>query len=176
LKIPDRLLWAVDELAPDPADDVLEIGCGTGVAAELILQRLTTGTLTAIDRSAAMIRAAEKRNHAYVQQGKARLLQVSLEDARFEGVRFDKALAVHVNRFWLKPRDESALWASLLKPGGLVCLVYQPFPGASPQPVADACSEYFHKSGFSDIQVRTAERRPAPLVCIRATWPTGRSR
>lgn len=164
----------MEELAPAPADAVLEIGCGTGVAAELILQRLTSGTLTAIDRSAAMIRAAEKRNRSQVQEGKARFLEVALEEARFEGARFDKALAVHVNRFWLRPKDESALWAPLLNPGGLVCLVYQPFPGASPQPIAGACSEYFRRSGFAEIQVRTAERQPAPLVCIRARWVPGR--
>lgn len=167
-KIPDRLLWAVEVLAPDPADEVLEIGCGTGVAAELILERLTTGRLTAIDRSAAMIQAAEKRNHASISSGKARFLNVALEDADFAGERFDKVLAVHVNRFWLKAVDESGLWRSLLKPGGVVCLVYKPPPGQPTQRVADACSDYFHKSGFSEVRVLTAELRPSPAVCISA--------
>jgi ubiquinone/menaquinone biosynthesis C-methylase UbiE len=159
----------VEVLAPDPADDVLEVGCGTGVAAELIFQRLTSGKLTAIDRSAAMIKAAERRNRAAVSLGKARFQNVALEEAEFAGERFDRVLAVHVNRFWLKPVDESDLWAPLLKPRGLVCLVYQPPSGQTIQRVADACSDYFHRSGFSEVRVLTAEFQPT-AVCISATW------
>lgn len=160
----------MEVLAPDPADSVLEIGCGTGVAAELILQRLTSGRLTAIDRSAAAIKAAERRNRAYIESGKARFLNVALEQAELAGERFDKVLAVHVNRFWLKPVGESDLWRPLLKPGAVVCLVYQPPSGQSTQRVAGVCSEYFHKSGFSEVRVLTSEPRPSPAVCIRATW------
>lgn len=165
MKVPARLLWAVEVLAPDPTDHILEIGCGTGVAAELILQRLTTGRLTAIDRSAAMIKAAEKRNQTDVASGKARFRNVTLEKADFAEERFDKVLAVNVNRFWLKPVDESAFWKAILKPGATVCLVYQPPPGQLTQRVTDACSEYFRRSGFGEIYALTAEA----AVCIRAS-------
>lgn len=160
----------MEVLAPDPADSVLEIGCGTGVAAELILQRLTSGRLIAIDRSATAIKAAERRNHIHTSSGKARFLNVSLEEADFGGERFDKVLAVHVNRFWLKPVDESDLWRRLLKPGAIICLVYQPPPGQSTQRVAGVCSDYFYRSGFSEARVLTSEPGPFPAVCIRATW------
>ncbi|HJX28014.1 MAG TPA: class I SAM-dependent methyltransferase [Thermoanaerobaculia bacterium] len=156
-------------LAPDPADHVLEIGCGTGVAAGLILQKLTNGRLTAIDRSAAMIRAAERLNRASVASGMARFWNVALEEAEFAGERFDKILAVNVNRFWLKPADESGLWTPLLKPGGVVCLVYQPPPGQSTDRIVDGCSESFQRSGFSEVQVLQAKHLDPPVVCIRAS-------
>jgi cyclopropane fatty-acyl-phospholipid synthase-like methyltransferase len=38
--VPPRLLWAVEQLAIEPDDQVLEIGCGGGVAVWLICDRL----------------------------------------------------------------------------------------------------------------------------------------
>lgn len=137
----------------------------------MILGRLGSGRLTAIDRSAAMIQAAERRNRVFVTAGKARFLNVALEEAELGGERFDKVLAVHVNRFWLKPAGESSLWAPLLKPGAGVFLVYQTPPGQSTRRVAGACSEYFHESGFAEVRVLTADPRPLTAVCIRGTWP-----
>ena len=56
--IPERLTWAVEMLAVEPADQVLEIGCGTGVALSLLCERIDGGGVTAIDRSAVMVRRA----------------------------------------------------------------------------------------------------------------------
>ena len=46
--IPPRIRWAVELMDVQPADQVLEIGCGPGAGAELICARLETGRLFAI--------------------------------------------------------------------------------------------------------------------------------
>lgn len=76
-----RLRSVVDRLDIQPEDQILEIGCGHGVAATFVCERLNGGRLTAIDRSPAMIRAATRRNIAYVEAGVAEFIQGSFEDA-----------------------------------------------------------------------------------------------
>lgn len=81
-KVSERFVWAVETLELEPADNILEIGCGHGVAVSLIWERLGPGgRITAIDRSQKMIAAARRRNQQHVESGRAVLEAVALEDA-----------------------------------------------------------------------------------------------
>src|SRR3954470_3620380 len=99
----ERVVWAVDTLEVRPADRLLEVGCGHGVAVSLVGERLTTGTITAIDRSPKMIDMARRRNREHVDAGRAVLEAVPLEDTDFGDRRFDKVFAFNVAPFWLQP-------------------------------------------------------------------------
>src|SRR5215212_9299002 len=81
-KASERFVWAVDTLEVRPADRLLEVGCGHGVAVSLVCERLTTGTITAIDRSPKMIEMATRRNREHVDAGRAVLEAIALEDGR----------------------------------------------------------------------------------------------
>src|SRR3982750_1859500 len=69
-KASERFVWAVDTLEVRPADGLLEVGCGHGVAISLVCERLTMGTITAIDRSPKMIEMATRRNREHVDAGR----------------------------------------------------------------------------------------------------------
>jgi cyclopropane fatty-acyl-phospholipid synthase-like methyltransferase len=64
-----RLEAVVEALGIRGDHRVLEIGCGHGVAATMVCERLEGGKLTAIDRSAKMVEAATRRNAAYSRPG-----------------------------------------------------------------------------------------------------------
>ena len=109
-KASERFVWAVDTLEVRPADRLLEVGCGHGVAVSLVCERLTTGTITAIDRSPKMIEMATRRNREHVDAGRAVLETIALEDADLGDRRFDKVFAFNVAPFWQQP--EAALGSS----------------------------------------------------------------
>ena len=56
-KIPSRFIWAAGLLDIKPANKILEIGCGAGLLAEQIANKLRTGSLTA--KLGATIRAQD---------------------------------------------------------------------------------------------------------------------
>ena len=117
----ERLRGVVDQLALRPDDRVLEIGCGRGVAATMVCQLLSTGTLTAIDRSTKMVEAATRRNAAYVASGKAEFLIASLEDMNLGDRRFDLVFAVRVGLFLRDPDRARTLLKPWLAPDARVC-------------------------------------------------------
>jgi ubiquinone/menaquinone biosynthesis C-methylase UbiE len=116
----DRLRAIVDELGIRPTDRVLEIGCGHGVAATMVCERLEAGTLTAIDRSAKMIEAARRRNAVHVETGKAEFLVAELEDVDLGDRRFDVVFAARVALFHREPKRAHALVEPWLAPGARV--------------------------------------------------------
>jgi ubiquinone/menaquinone biosynthesis C-methylase UbiE len=111
----------VERLDLRPDDRVLEIGCGHGVAATLVCERLEGGRLTAVDRSAKMIEAATRRNATYVEAGKAEFLVADLEDlGLLEDRRFDKIFAARVDLFHREPERARSFVEPWLAPGGEV--------------------------------------------------------
>jgi ubiquinone/menaquinone biosynthesis C-methylase UbiE len=124
LAVTDRLRTIVDQLDIRPDDRVLEVGCGHGVAATFICERLRGGRLTAIDRSPKMIEAARRRNAAHVEAGRAEFLVAALEDVEFGERRFDKVLAVRVALFHRQPDRARRLVEPWLARGGRIFAFY----------------------------------------------------
>jgi ubiquinone/menaquinone biosynthesis C-methylase UbiE len=129
----ERLRSVVEQLDIQPGDRVLEIGCGHGVAATLVCERLEEGHLTAIDRSAKMIQAATRRNAANIEAGRAEFLVATLEDLDLGDRRFDKIFAVRVGLFYREPERARGLAERWLALGGALFVFFDP-PSGPPTP------------------------------------------
>ena len=114
----ERLRKVVEKLDVRPDDRILEIGCGHGVAATLVCERLEGGHLTAIDRSAKMIEAATRRNASHIEAGNAEFIACDLEGFDPEDCRFDKVFAVRVGLFHREPERARSIAERWLAPGG----------------------------------------------------------
>lgn len=164
----ERLRWAVDVLEVRPADRLLEVGCGHGVAVSLVSERLETGGITAIDRSSKMIEMATRRNREHVQSGRARLLACRLEDVDLGVERFDKIFAFNVARFWLQPVETFGALRPHVARGGAVYL-FGDARHLGPERAAELpehLSDRVRAAGFSVERALYRELRPVPVACV----------
>jgi ubiquinone/menaquinone biosynthesis C-methylase UbiE len=119
-----RLQSVVDRLGIRPHDRVLEIGCGHGVAATLVCERLEGGSYTAVERSAKMVEAAARRNSTFVAGGIAEFILGDRESIDLRERRFDTIFAVRVGLFHREPKRARALAERWLAPGGQLHAFY----------------------------------------------------
>lgn len=166
--VPDRIIWAVDILDVKPDDSILEIGCGSGSAVFLICDRLTTGNITAIDRSAKMIASATECNLKNIRNGKAIVKKVVLEEADFGSRIFSKIFAFNLNVFWMDPVLELRIVSGLLAPNGTFFIFHNPPPDSDLSEYANAISKNLEANGF--ITDDAIVNQEVASLCIRS-WP-----
>ncbi|MEV6108876.1 methyltransferase domain-containing protein [Streptomyces sp. NPDC051940] len=169
-----RNRWAVALLDVQPADRVLEVGFGPGVAIAELARRATAGRVYGVDHSAVMARQARRRNAAAVRAGRVTLVHTSVDRLPGLGAPLDAVLAVNSLGFWTDQGQRLAALRALLRPGGRIALVSQPrAPGADAATTARAgrdLAERLTEAGFADIRVETLPLDP-PVVCVLAVRP-----
>lgn len=168
-KAAERIVWAVEKLAVQPNEHILEIGCGHGVAVSLVCEKLHSGTITAIDRSQTMIEMAQRRNRPYIEAGKASFHCTTLERAEFGDQRFDKLFAIRVNFFIQQPDLQLPKIRSLLAPGGALYLFFDPPNADQITPFVDSATQALQAHGFTIIKESSSKTLPPVQgVCIVA--------
>jgi cyclopropane fatty-acyl-phospholipid synthase-like methyltransferase len=151
--VPARVRWAVETLAIEPADRVLEIGCGSGVAAAMICDRLGEGRMLAIDRSSVQIERARRRNEPHLASGRLSLETVELADLDVGDARFDKVFAINVNLFWLGPATaELASVRHAMATGGMLFLVYEAPGPERAREAAERLETVLDAAGFEQVE------------------------
>jgi len=166
-----RNRWAVSLLDVQPADRVLEVGFGPGLAvAELA--RAGAGRVYGVDHSAVMLRQASRRNAAAIRAGRVTLIKAPVDQLppALDGP-FDAILAVNSIGFWPAPAERLAELRRRLAPGGRVAIVSQPrCPGATAgtsRSAADEIENLLRSAGFTHLSTETLPLSP-PVVCVLA--------
>ena len=152
-----------------PADRLLEVGCGHGVAVSLVCERLRSGSITAVDRSRKMTEMASERNREH--GAKARFVTGSIEQVNLGGETYDKAFAIHVA---VLHRPGPALEAvrERLRPGGFLHIFSQA-PGWSdhrdPEKFAAELAVTLEGGGFERARTSVARTGAAYSAAVAAT-------
>ena len=165
-QIPARIKWAVELIDVQPNDNVLEIGCGPGYAAELICQRLQTGKLFAIDRSESGVDRTKRRCAPHVESGRLTVRQIDLATLRVPVKRLTKVFAFNVNLFWVRDcRDELALLHERIVPGGAFYLFFEAKQPELVPTIVKKASESLTRAGF---RVSVVEQKAPPVIALVA--------
>lgn len=170
----DRNLWMVDLFDLSPADRVLEIGPGPGVALAAAAERLPAGSLVAVDHSATMLRQTAARNRAIVDQGRLTLIEAEAEQLPAALVDFDVVYAMNVWHFWTDQDTVLAHLAAALRPGGRLAIGYQPRHRGATAADTEAGTrqlvDQFDRAGLIDVDTHQLAVDP-PVVCAIGVRP-----
>jgi len=164
-----RSLWVVSLLEVRPADRVLEIGFGPGVAVAALV-RAGAGHVYGIDHSAVMLRQASRRNAAAIRAGRVTLVRAPVDQIppALDGP-FDAIFGVNTHGFWPAPAQQLAELRQRLAPGGRIAIASQPrIPGATADTSRSAgrnIEGLLRGAGFTQLSTRTLPLSP-PAVCV----------
>jgi cyclopropane fatty-acyl-phospholipid synthase-like methyltransferase len=129
----------------------------------MVCERLETGRMLLIDRSATAIERTRRRNHEHVSSGRLTLETVDLRDFEARGRRFDKVFAVNVNVFWTTPAtEELARVREALDPGGRLFLFYETPSAGRAREVATRVTDALRANDFTGPDILTPA---AELLC-----------
>jgi ubiquinone/menaquinone biosynthesis C-methylase UbiE len=168
-----RNRWVVALLDVQPADRVLEVGFGPGLAIAELTRRIgDRGHVYGIDRSDVMLRHATRRNAAAIEARQVTLTRGTVEQLPpgLDGP-FDAILAVNSLGFWTAPAERLEDLRRRLTPGGRIAIASQPrCPGATRDTSLDAAGEItdlLHAAGFTGTRTEILDLDP-PVVCVLA--------
>jgi ubiquinone/menaquinone biosynthesis C-methylase UbiE len=127
----DAAAQVVTLLDVRPDDTVLEIGFGPGVGIQLLLERVTRGSVAGVDQSQEMVRQASARNAGALRQRRVDLRYGAVERLPFADETFDKAMAINSMQVWKDVGAGLREIRRVLKPGGTVALCFTAHSGQS---------------------------------------------
>jgi ubiquinone/menaquinone biosynthesis C-methylase UbiE len=160
--------WTLNHAALRAGEQVLDVGCGTGVLTHLAAQAVgETGEAIGIDPGPAMIAVARRRSAA----SRARFRLAAIEQLPFEDRRFDAVLSslmLHHLPPELKTRGLAEVYR-VLKPGGRLVavdldrpahplgrLLFWPWRGTPmvAENLHGRIPEYLRAAGFAPVEAR----------------------
>jgi len=161
-----RQAWIIDQVPVREGDRVLELGCGHGVAASLLCDRLGDGAYLGVDRSLKMTAAASDRNRRHISEGRATFQTAQIVDADLDGI-YDWVVAIHLPVLDRgDPREELVAVRPHMTPASRFCIGFQPLDGSALETAIERLDGVLELNGFkvSEVARGDPDGRPTAVV------------
>ena len=152
--------WVVGLLDVRRDDRVLDVGCGPGVALQMLASKARC--VAGIDPSKEMLRQATKRNAAAISEGHVELRQESADHMSFEDGSFDKVLAINSMQLWPDAFAGLREVSRVIRHGGQLALAFTTYYSGQQR---DGVPELVASAGFSDCRVVETDQ----VFCVLAS-------
>ncbi len=167
-----RIEWAIELLDVQQSERILEIGFGPGLAVREMSKTTTSGFIAGIDRSELMVKQASQLNRIAIAQEKVELKQGSADrPLDYLSDSFDKVLTINSHFFWENPTLSFQEVQRVLKPEGLLFIIWQPRWAKTEQEVKDSVnktSEQLSNAGFEITELKFKPLKPVTGICVLA--------
>lgn len=167
-------------LGIEPNQNVLELGCGSGSALAMAIERAAGGHVVGLDVSETMVAMAKCRNRRAIGQGIAAIRQIGGVNLGLERANFDRIFSVHTLYFWRNPSEILRQLRESLRSHGRLVLTFRPEAPEIPKRFRDPTYRFYteaeleellRQAGFTDVQLIRHESS----VCAVASTPAGES-
>lgn len=168
--------WGFSQIKWNKRDDVLDVGCGGGMAINLASESVTEGHLFGIDLSPLSIATAKKTNEELVAAGRMSFEVASVDELPFKDRSMDKVISIESFYFWPDPDRALHEIARVLKEGGKLMIALEYRSDAEPSesferarelmemnvPDASSLTQAYQRAGF--IHVKSYIK--GPWLCV----------
>jgi ubiquinone/menaquinone biosynthesis C-methylase UbiE len=117
--------WTIDLMKVQPADRVLDVGCGGGMAVKLLAQSATEGFVAGLDYSQDMVAQAARRNAKAIARGQVHIVHGNAMALPYEDQTFDKVCGIETFYFWPDPLRGLEQAYRVLRPGGQLTITLE---------------------------------------------------
>ena len=138
--------WTMGILDIKESDIILDIGCGSGKAIEMMA--LKAQKVYGIDRADLSIQQSRERNSQKIQEGKVEIIKMDVDDLSFSPASFDLITAFATISFWENLDKNLKDIYELLTPNGRFVVIGENVLRYS----YDDLKEFMERANFKRIQ------------------------